>query len=101
MYLRQQRKMLATGEAAGYLGLGKSTLDKARLTGKGPRFIKFGRRVLYDPNDLEAWLDAHRTRVLPPRSFAESRKVDDGSHMWRRFDPRQPTLAILRLKLAT
>ena len=54
------KKVIATKEAAHYVGLGKSTLDKARLTGRGPRFIKIGRRVLYHPEDLDLWLNQHR-----------------------------------------
>ena len=41
------RKKLSTYEAAAYLGLGKSTLDKMRVTGIGPAFIKIGKRVVY------------------------------------------------------
>jgi hypothetical protein len=36
------RKKLDTPQAAEYLGLGKSTLDKLRVTGGGPAFIKEG-----------------------------------------------------------
>ena len=48
-------------EAAAYLGLSASTLNKTRLTGTGPRYLKLGRRVLYDLRDLEAWV-AERKR---------------------------------------
>lgn len=47
-------------EAAGYLGLSVSTLAKLRLTGNGPRFINLGRRVLYDPSDLNAWVASRK-----------------------------------------
>ena len=46
--------------AAHHLGLSESTLNKLRLTGGGPIFIKLGRRVLYDVKDLEDWLGRHR-----------------------------------------
>ncbi len=55
-----QRKKLDTVEAAQYIGLGKSTLDKLRVVGGGPAFIKVGARVVYDPADLDAWLSKHR-----------------------------------------
>jgi predicted DNA-binding transcriptional regulator AlpA len=58
--LERYRKKLPTPEAAAYLGLGKSTLDKLRLTGGGPVFIKIGKRVVYDPADLDAWFAAHK-----------------------------------------
>lgn len=51
-----QRRLLDTFSAAAYLSLGKSTLDKFRVTGGGPRFIKIGRRVLYDPADCDEWV---------------------------------------------
>jgi predicted DNA-binding transcriptional regulator AlpA len=42
-------------EAARFLGLSVSTLNKLRLSGNGPRYMKLGRRVLYDLRDLEQW----------------------------------------------
>lgn len=54
------RKKLSTYQAAEYLGLGKSTLDKLRLTGGGPIFIKIGKRIVYDPADLDTWFDRHK-----------------------------------------
>ena len=50
------RQMLRTGGAAHYTGLSASTLTKLRLTGGGPRYIKLGKAVVYDPVDLDAWL---------------------------------------------
>jgi predicted DNA-binding transcriptional regulator AlpA len=48
-------------QAAARLGLSKSTLDKMRCAGKGPRFIKStDRAVRYDPLDLKAWIEARR-----------------------------------------
>ena len=58
--LADTRRKLSTPEAAAYLGLGKSTLDKFRLTGGGPRFITCGRRVVYDPEDLDAYANARK-----------------------------------------
>jgi predicted DNA-binding transcriptional regulator AlpA len=58
--LKPYRKKLPTGPAAEYLGLGKPTLDKLRVTGGGPAFIKIGKRVIYDPADLDAWIAQHR-----------------------------------------
>ena len=53
-------KLLNVNEAAERLGLSVSYLNKARLTGGGPAFIKIGARVAYDPADLVAWLDGQR-----------------------------------------
>ena len=46
-----------TVEAAGFLKISPRTLEKQRVTGGGPRFRKFGSRVLYALSDLKAWAD--------------------------------------------
>ncbi len=51
-----KRPMQRTREAAAYCGSSKSTLEKLRLSGGGPKYLKLGRRVVYDPDDLDAWL---------------------------------------------
>lgn len=59
--------LLNVRQAALRLGLSKSTLDKMRCAGKGPRFIKStDRAVRYDPADLEAWI-ANRRRTSTSR----------------------------------
>ncbi len=55
-----RHKMLRTTEAAEYCGSSSSTFEKMRLRGGGPRFIKLGRRVVYRPDDLDAWLLENR-----------------------------------------
>ncbi len=49
---------LETPRAADYLGLSPTTLETWRVHGKGPRFLKLGRRVLYRVSDLDAYLDS-------------------------------------------
>jgi predicted DNA-binding transcriptional regulator AlpA len=54
--------LLNVREAASRLGLSKSTLDKWRCAGKGPRYVKStDRAVRYDPEDLDAWITARKT----------------------------------------
>jgi hypothetical protein len=71
--LPRYRKKLSTVLAAAYVGLGKSTLDRSRVTGligntPAPPHIKIGSRVLYDPDDLDAWLASNRrTSTSTPR----------------------------------
>lgn len=56
-----RRRILRTPEAAEYLGLAASTVEKMRLTGDGPRFVRLGGRAIgYDIADLDAWLDGRR-----------------------------------------
>ena len=52
-------KKMRVPEAARYLGLGISTLNKLRCSGEGPRFAKAGLRVVvYDKRDLDEWIEA-------------------------------------------
>jgi len=41
-------RRLRTPAAADYLGYAESTLEKKRLTGDGPPFIRLGRVIVYD-----------------------------------------------------
>jgi predicted DNA-binding transcriptional regulator AlpA len=53
----QPSPKLRVNEAARHLGLAVSTMNKMRLSGLGPRFIRLTRkRVAYDLADLEAWV---------------------------------------------
>ncbi|QPC93528.1 AlpA family transcriptional regulator [Mesorhizobium sp. INR15] len=47
-------------QAAQYVGLSKSLLDKLRCWGQGPTFIKLGSSVIYRTEDLDTWLAANR-----------------------------------------
>ena len=55
-----KRPRLRTGQAAIYTGLAKSTLEKFRVHGGGCPYVRVGRVVVYDADDLDAWLAAHR-----------------------------------------
>ena len=57
----EEPRYLDTKQAAAYLGLSVKTLEKLRVTGKGPRYAKAGRRVIYDRRDLDKWV-AERKR---------------------------------------
>lgn len=52
--------LLTVEEAADWMRLSPSYLNKMRVTGDGPPFFKPGRRVLYRRGDLDRWLDARR-----------------------------------------
>ena len=45
-----------TDGAAHHLGLAKSTVEKLRVYGGGPRFLKLNRAVRYRVVDLDDWL---------------------------------------------
>jgi hypothetical protein len=58
-----------TVQAAGFLNISPRTLEKQRVIGGGPRFRKFGSRVLYATADLQSWADG--------RSYANTSEVQD------------------------
>lgn len=53
-----QPQFLTTDEAAVFLRLSPRTLEKQRVLGGGPRFRKFGARVVYAAEDLRTWADS-------------------------------------------
>lgn len=55
-------RVMATKDAAKFLGMSRHTLKFWRVQGKGPLYHKFGRAVFYRVSDLEAFRDA---RVVP------------------------------------
>ena len=52
-------KPLNAKEAAAYVHSTEATLRQWRYLGKGPSWIKWGSRVLYRVEDLDAYLDAN------------------------------------------
>lgn len=60
---------LATPKQVGeHLGVTERTLEYWRAHGTGPRFIRYGRKVRYDWNDIHAWLDEHSSAPAGGRS---------------------------------
>ncbi|EXL09793.1 helix-turn-helix transcriptional regulator [Aquamicrobium defluvii] len=55
-------------QAAEYIGVSKSLLDKLRCYGGGPAYAKLGATVIYSTDDLDAWV-AER-RVVPANDNA-------------------------------
>lgn len=48
---------LSTEKLAGRLSVSPATLVKWRWEGKGPRFVKLGRRVVYRLSDVESYIN--------------------------------------------
>ena len=56
-------RILRTPEAAKYVGLSASTLEKLRLLGQGPAWLRLGARAVgYDIAVLDRWLDGRARR---------------------------------------
>jgi predicted DNA-binding transcriptional regulator AlpA len=62
-------ELLTQDEAADFLRLSPRTLERYRVTGCGPIYVKLGGRVVYRPSDLEEWIAA---RVRHSTSEARS-----------------------------
>jgi excisionase family DNA binding protein len=69
-------RYLTNDEAAEYLRLSPRTLEKQRVIGGGPRFRKFGRRVMYAVADLDAWADARSFEATSDPEYAERHAGD-------------------------
>jgi predicted DNA-binding transcriptional regulator AlpA len=53
-------ELINAKQTAQHLCITEGTLAKWRLTGEGPKFLRVGRRIAYDPRDVQTWLDARR-----------------------------------------
>ena len=52
--------LLSSADVAGLLGVSERTLEFWRYAGKGPAYVKVGKRVRYRLADVEAYLEANR-----------------------------------------
>ncbi len=62
---------LNTIEAGTFLRLSPRTLEKQRVLGGGPRFRKFGARVVYAMDDLRAWADSRAYGMTSDPGYAQ------------------------------
>jgi hypothetical protein len=57
----ENQELLTPSEAATYLRLSKSLLDKRRVCGGGPPFLRpVPRKILYRKSDLDNWANSHK-----------------------------------------
>ncbi len=54
------QRLLTTAEAAPLFGVTPKTAENWRCLGMGPAFVRAGRRVVYDPADIAAWIEKNR-----------------------------------------
>ena len=71
--VRTTARYLTNDEAAAFLRLSPRTLEKQRVIGGGPRFRKFGRRVVYAIDDLENWANARSFEMTSDPDYATVR----------------------------
>lgn len=55
--MMDHKTYLTQFETAEFLRISERTLERWRVEGNGPRFRRFGRRVVYAKSDIEAWAD--------------------------------------------
>ena len=66
-------QLLNTADIARRCAVSKTWLEKLRVEGGGPPFVKLGRRVLYRESDVNHWIDARlRTSTSDPGDACES-----------------------------
>jgi predicted DNA-binding transcriptional regulator AlpA len=58
MTLNTPTNLLDDHGVAAILGCARGSLQKRRLTGDGPPFVRIGRLVRYRPDDVAAWIEA-------------------------------------------
>ena len=56
------RHLLGERRVAEMLGCSLRTLQRRRMEGKGPASTKIGRKVFYELNDLQEWIDRGKIR---------------------------------------
>ena len=76
MSAAQPQRYLTNDEAAEYLRLSPRTLEKQRVLGGGPKFRKFGRRVMYAVADLDAWATDRSFESTSDPEYAEHHAAD-------------------------
>ena len=67
MTISRAQRWLREDEAATYVGMSPGTLEHRRRAGNGPAWRKIGRAVVYDVEDLSAWM-ASFPRQTDPRT---------------------------------
>ncbi|WP_291519112.1 helix-turn-helix domain-containing protein [Acidovorax sp.] len=72
----QPQRYLTNDEAAEYLRLSPRTLEKQRVFGGGPKFRKFGRRVMYAVADLDTWAAERSFESTSDPEYAEHHAAD-------------------------
>jgi excisionase family DNA binding protein len=59
---QRTKKLITETEAASLLGISRRTLQKWRLTGGGPEYLKVGKCVRYAEDCIQGWLERCRRR---------------------------------------
>ena len=63
--------LLNTVEAAELLRLNPQTLNRWRRQGTGPAYLRVGKKVMYQTDQITAWLTAQRKAPGEPEALAD------------------------------
>lgn len=63
----RREPLIDTREAAERMGLVPQTVSTWRTKGFGPPHITMGRKVLYDPADIDAWIASNKHQSTKDR----------------------------------
>ena len=69
-------RYMDTRQAAAYVGMSPSTLNRMRVNGEGPPYGKLGRRVIYDRLDLDGWVTERKRRFTGESQTSERYRHD-------------------------
>ena len=72
--MNDERTLLNTEQTAQRLGLSPRTLERYRVTGEGPEYLKIGRAVRYTASALERWLKGCKRRSTSDDGSASKKK---------------------------
>ncbi len=64
------KPLLNEDAAAEILGVSVRTLQRQRVRGDGPRYVKIGKRVLYREEDLQAYIESSIRQSTSAQSVA-------------------------------
>ena len=66
----QETEFLTTREASAFLRVSKPTLERWRMEGRGPRYVKIGHRVFYPRAELDGFLREQLVETRPVKRQA-------------------------------
>jgi excisionase family DNA binding protein len=59
--ITEDPRMMSRDEVAAFLQVPKRTIDEWSYRGTGPRFYRVGKHARYRREDVQSWLDQHRS----------------------------------------
>jgi hypothetical protein len=73
--------LLNSKRAAALLGVSERTLERLRMDGEGPVYLKFGLTVRYDPVDLRDWIERRKRTSTSDNGGDPHRIAPTASHL--------------------